>query len=440
MMKSRLLPNSVMSDSPLVFAASSTTVSPAAPITPATPGPRTAIAKGTPAFKRSNRALFFGGFSTFSLLYCVQPLMPVLSHEFHLTPAQSSWSLSISSGLLAVSLVLLSAVSDRYGRKPLMVASMFSAAILTILSAFAQDYAQLLAIRAMLGIALGGMPAVAMAYLGEEIEGPSLGLSMGLYIAGSAFGGMSGRLIASMLSDFLSWRWALGVLGVAGVLAAAEFWRSLPASKNFVPSTRGWNALPHAVKQHFSDKGLPWLFCLAFVLMGCFVSLYNYIGYRLLAAPFGLRQSTVGLLAFLYLIGIFSSVWAGRLVDRLGRRGVLWIMLSVMLTGIGLTLFDYLPSIVLGMALATFGFFASHSIASSWVSRRARAPQALASAFYLLFYYLGSSLIGSASGMMWGFDGWTGVVAMLGVCLGGGVLIALRLRHLQPLGAREAAG
>jgi YNFM family putative membrane transporter len=428
-----------MSDSSLAFSPAAPVPS-AIPVSPAAPAPRSAIAKGTAEFKRSNRALFFGGFSTFSLLYCIQPLFPLLSQQFHLTPAQSSWSLSVSSGLLAISLVLLSAVSDRVGRKPLMVASMFSAAILTILSAFAQDYGQLLAIRAALGIALGGMPAVAMAYLGEEIEGPSLGLSMGLYIAGSAFGGMSGRLVASMLSDFLSWRWALGVLGVAGVLAAAEFWRSLPASKNFVPSTRGWNALPHAVKQHFSDRGLPWLFCLAFVLMGCFVSLYNYIGYRLLSAPFSLRQSTVGLLAFLYLIGIFSSVWAGRLVDRLGRRGVLWIMLSVMLSGILLTLFDSLPLIVIGMALATFGFFASHSIASSWVSRRARAPQALASAFYLLFYYLGSSLIGSASGMMWGFDGWTGVVAMLAVCLGAGVLIALRLRHLQPLGAREAQG
>lgn len=427
-----------MSDSSLAYASAATPA--LSPVAPAAPAPRSAIAKGSIEFKRSNRALFFGGFSTFSLLYCIQPLFPLLSHQFHLTPAQSSWSLSVSSGLLAISLVLLSAVSDRIGRKPLMVASMFSAAILTILSAFAQDYAQLLAIRAALGIALGGMPAVAMAYLGEEIEGPSLGLSMGLYIAGSAFGGMSGRLIASMLSDFLSWRWALGVLGVAGVLAAAEFWRSLPASKNFVPSTRGWNALPHAIKQHFSDRGLPWLFCLAFVLMGCFVSLYNYIGYRLLAAPFNLRQSTVGLLAFLYLIGIFSSVWAGRLVDRLGRRGVLWIMLSLMLSGILLTLFDSLPLIVIGMALATFGFFASHSIASSWVSRRARAPQALASAFYLLFYYLGSSLIGSASGMMWGFDGWTGVIIMLGLCLGGGVLIALRLRHLQPLGAREAVG
>ncbi|MFM2087143.1 MAG: hypothetical protein RLZZ237_2012 [Pseudomonadota bacterium] len=397
-----------------------------------------AIAKGTPEFTRTNRALFFGGFSTFSLLYCIQPLFPLLSHQFHLSPAQSSWSLSVSSGLLAISLVLLSAVSDRIGRKSLMVFSMISAAVLTVLSAFAQDFTQLLAIRAVLGIALGGMPAVAMAYLGEEIDPPSLGLSMGLYIAGSAFGGMSGRLIASVLSDFLSWRWALGTLGVAGLLAGLEFWRSLPTSKNFVPTTKGWNALPHAIRQHFSDQGLPWLFILAFLLMGCFVSLYNYIGYRLLAAPFGLRQSTIGLLAFLYLIGIFSSVWAGRLVDRLGRRGVLWIMLSVMLSGILLTLFNSLVLIVAGMALATFGFFASHSIASSWVSRRARAPQALASAFYLLFYYLGSSLIGSASGMMWGFDGWTGVIIMLGLCLGGGVLIALRLRHLQPLGAREA--
>lgn len=399
----------------------------------------TRIVKGTLEFTRTNRALFFGGFSTFSLLYCIQPLFPLLSHQFHLTAAQSSWSLSVSSGLLAISLVLLSAVSDRIGRKPLMVASMASAAVLTVLSAFAQDFAQLLAVRAALGIALGGMPAVAMAYLGEEIDPPSLGLSMGLYIAGSAFGGMSGRLVASLLSDYLSWRWALGVLGVAGIVAAAEFWRSLPASRHFTRTTRGWDALPHAVRQHFSDAGLPWLFCLAFVLMGCFVSLYNYIGYRLLAAPFGLRQSTVGLLAFLYLIGIFSSVWAGRLVDRLGRRGVLWIMLSVMLSGIVLTLFDSLVLIVAGMALATFGFFASHSIASSWVSRRARAPQALASAFYLLFYYLGSSLIGSATGTMWGLNGWSGVVAMLGVCLAGGLVITLRLRHLQPLAPQAVA-
>ncbi|UUZ55657.1 hypothetical protein LP419_08880 [Massilia sp. H-1] len=53
-----------------------------------------------------------------------------------------------------------------------------------------------------------------------------------------------------------------------------------------------------------------WLFLLGFLLMGAFVSLYNYIGFRLLGAPFGISQSAVGLLSVLYLIGMFSAVWA----------------------------------------------------------------------------------------------------------------------------------
>jgi YNFM family putative membrane transporter len=395
---------------------------------------RTAIAAGSPAFKRINRAMVFGGFSTFALLYCVQPLMPLLAHQFVLTPAQSSLVLSVSTAALAISLLFSSALSDRIGRKPMMVAAMLMGAILTLACAFAQNYPQLLALRALLGFALGGMPAIAMAYLGEEIEGPSLGLSMGLYISGSAFGGMIGRVVTSVFSDFYSWRVALAVMGSAGLYAAWEFRRSLPASRNFLPGERrGFDALKSGIRTHLSDAGLPWLFALSFLLMGCFVSLYNYIGYRLLAAPFGLSQSGVGLLSALYLLGMFSSVWAGRLADRLGRRNVLWLVMSLMGGGLLLTLADWLPLIVLGVGLFTFGFFASHSVASSWVGRRAQAPQALASAIYLFFYYLGSSVIGSFGGMMWSAAGWPGVVGLLGATLGIGVLIALRLRGLAPL-------
>jgi YNFM family putative membrane transporter len=320
----------------------------------------------------------------------------------------------------------------------MMAMAMLGGAVLTLASAFAQDYAQLLALRALLGVALGGMPAVAMAYLGEEIEGAALGHSMGLYIAGSAFGGMAGRMLASVLSDVYSWRVALAVMGAAGLYAAWEFRRSLPASINFSASARrgldqGFQALLGGIRSHLSDSGLPWLFALAFLLMGCFVSLYNYIGYRLLGAPFSLSQTGVGLLAALYLLGIFSSVWAGRVADRLGRRNVLWLFMSVMLSGLLLTLASSLIAIVLGMGLFTFGFFASHSVASSWVGRRAQAPQALASAMYLFFYYLGSSVLGSFCGMMWSAAGWPGVVGLLGATLGIGFLIALRLRSLAPL-------
>ena len=396
--------------------------------------PRNTIAAGSPAFKRINRAMVFGGFSTFALLYCVQPLMPRLAQQFALTPAQSSLVRSASTAALALSLLLSSAVSDRIGRTPMMVAAMLGGAVLTLAAAFAQDFAQLLVLRALLGVALGGMPAIAMAYLGEEIEGPSLGLSMGLYIGGSAFGGMIGRVIASVISDFYSWRVAFAVLGAAGLYSAWEFRRSLPASTNFRPGQRrGVSALAAGIRTHFADAGLPWLFALSFLLMGCFVSLYNYIGYRLLGAPFALSQSGVGLLSVLYLLGIFSAVWAGRLADRLGRRNVLWLVMALMLAGLLLTLASALVVIVLGMGVFTFGFFASHSVASSWVGRRAQAPQALASAIYLFFYYLGSSVIGSFCGVIWSHAGWPGVVALLGATLCVSFAIALRLRNLVPL-------
>ena len=392
-----------------------------------------AATASSPTFRRINRAMLAGGFSAFALLYCVQPLMPQLAQQFVLTPAQSSWSLSISTLALAVSLLLSGALSERVGRKALMAGALVASAVLTLLSACAPDFATLLVLRALLGLALGGMPAVAMAYLSEEIAHDSLGLAMGIYIGGSAFGGMAGRVLASVIADFSSWRLALAAMGAAGLYAAWEFWRSLPASRHFRSSNPGWHALLRGTRGHLQDAGLPWLFALAFLLMGVFVSFFNYIGYRLLAAPFGLGQSAVGALSVLYLIGIASAVWAGRLGDRIGRRNVLWIVMSIMLAGLLLTLSNSLLAIVAGMALFTFGFFGSHSVASSWVGRRARAPQALASALYLFFYYLGSSVLGPVCGVVWKGAGWPAVVALLALALGLAFLIALHLRSLAPL-------
>ncbi|MBQ5964942.1 MFS transporter [Massilia sp. ZL223] len=395
--------------------------------------PRGRIASGSIEFRRINRAMAFGGFSIFALLYCVQPLMPLLAQDFHLTPAQSSLALSVSTATLAVALLASSSVADRFGRKTVMVASMYFGAVLTLLCAFTFDYAQLVGVRGLLGLMLGGLPAVAMAYLSDEIEPTSLGLSMGMYISGSAFGGMSGRVISALISDFVSWRIAVGLLGAAGLYAAWEFSRSLPPSRHADTRPPRGPGFIDGLRVHLRDPGLPWLFAVPFLLMGSFVSLYNYIGYRLLAPPFELRQSAVGALSLLYLLGIFSSMWAGKLGDKLGRRNVLWLVMGVMIAGLLITLHDSVFAVVLGVGLATFGFFASHSVASSWVGRRAKPPQALASGIYLFFYYLGSSVVGWATGYVWEQWAWPGVVLMLGAILLVGLGIALRLRSLAPV-------
>jgi MFS transporter, YNFM family, putative membrane transport protein len=395
--------------------------------------PPALIQAGTPEFRHTNRALFLGGFSTFALLYCVQPLMPQFSNEFYLTPSQSSLALSVSTAALAVALLFASALSDNIGRKALMCFALAGSAVMTICCAFVGSFTQLLVLRVILGIVLAGLPAVAMAYLSEEIDPPSLGYSMGLYIGGSAFGGMSGRVLTALLSDFLSWRVALGVLGVAGLAAAIEFWRSLPASRHFHPISINAAGIVKGIRQHCADSGLPWLFFLAFLLMGCLVSMYNYIGYRLMEAQFGLRTSEVAGIFCIYLIGIFSSVWSGKLADKFGRRHVLWILLLIMMAGLLLTLSNSLTMIIAGMALFTFGFFGGHATASSWVGRRASSPQALASGLYLFFYYLGSSMIGSFSGNLWTNSGWSGVVEGLAFLLTIALGISVYLRGLAPL-------
>ena len=76
-------------------------------------------------------------------------------------------------------------------------------------------------------------------------------------------------------------------------------------------------------------------------------------------------------------------------------------------------------------------------MASSWVGRRATSNKALASALYLFFYYLGSSVVGSATGIMWGRGGWPGVVMVLGAALVLALMVALKLRNLAPLAPAE---
>ena len=396
------------------------------------------IERGAPEFYRTNLAMLSAGFSTFALLYCVQPLLPAFSQEFGVSAAESSLALSLTTGFLAASVLIAGSLSEAWGRKPVMAVSLVAAAVLTVVCAFAPNWRVLLIIRALEGICFSGLPAVAMAYLSEEIGRQSVGLAMGLYIAGSCLGGMAGRFITGLITDVASWRVALGVLGAMGIIAAIIFWRTLPPSSHFAPRPLAPRELMRTFGEHLKDAGLPWLFLEAFLLMGSFVTTYNYIGYRLMAAPYSLSQTAVGSIFSVYLLGVVSSTWMGELASRIGRRKVLWINFAIMLAGVGLTLMNALTTIIAGVAVLTFGFFGAHSVASSWVGLRAGHSKGQASALYLCFYYFGSSIVGYCGGFFWSAAGWRGVVAFTGSLLVLGLLISLRLSKLPPLPVTEA--
>jgi YNFM family putative membrane transporter len=157
------------------------------------------------------------------------------------------------------------------------------------------------------------------------------------------------------------------------------------------------------------------LFGVAFLSMGSFISLYNYIGFRLLASPYSLSQSVISLIFLVYFLGSLSSAMMGRLMRRFGRRFVIRGTIAAMACGALLTLPDSLICIVAGVAVFTCGFFGVHSIASGWVSRRATSYRAQATSLYLFSYYLGSSISGTLGGFFWVTYKWAGVSVM--ICL-----------------------
>jgi MFS transporter, YNFM family, putative membrane transport protein len=394
------------------------------------------LERGTRAYWRASVALLFAGYATFSLLYCVQPLLPAFSSAFGVSPAQSSLSLSVTTAALAFAVFVAGFVSEGWSRHRLMTLSLTLSALLTIGVSIAPQWHSLLVLRALEGLALGGVPAVAMAYLAEEAHPDGLGLAMGLYVGGTAIGGMAGRVITGVLADLFSWRVAIGAIGVLGILSMLAFRALLPPSRHFVPR-RGLGFAHHrsALARQFTRPGLPALFLMAFVLMGSFVTRYNYIGYRLLAPPYRLSQTAIGGIFVVYLTGVIASPWSGRMADTFGRGRVLTGAIIIMLVGLGLTMLHSIPVIAAGIACVTFGFFAGHAVASGWVGRLAKEAKGQAAALYLLAYYLGSSVVGSYGGRFWTAHGWNGVAGLVGTLLAVGVAVSLWLCGRERLGA-----
>lgn len=397
---------------------------PAAPESPAASG---YIRRGTPKFMRVTLALFSAGLATFALLYCVQPILPVLSQQFGVSPATSSLSLSISTGLMALGLLVTGPLSDAIGRKSVMVTALMLAAICTLISATMTSWHGILIMRALMGLSLSGVAAVGMTYLSEEMDARVVAFSMGLYISGNSIGGMSGRLLSGVLTDLFSWRIAVAVIGCFSLASALMFWKILPASRHFRPITLRPRNLLINFRLHWRDPGLPWLFAEGFLLMGAFVTLFNYIGYRLLDAPWHLSQAVVGLLSVVYLTGSWSSPKAGALTSRLGRGPVMLGATAIMLLGLLATAFNSLWLILPGMMLFTAGFFAAHAVASGWIGPRARRARGQASSLYLFSYYVGSSVAGTLGGLFWHNFGWSGITLFISVLLILALAVAWRL-------------
>lgn len=360
------------------------------------------------------------------------------ARHFQIGAAASSVALSASTAALAVSILVAGAVSQAVGRRWLMFGSMALAALCNLLAALAPNWGTMLAARTLEGVLLGGVPAVAMAYLAEEIHPRGLGFAMGLYIGGTAFGGMAGRVGVGLLTDAFGWRHAMVIVSVLDLLVAIGFVLLLPPSRRFVRSA-GAGVRQHARiwRDHLHNPVLPWVIATGCLLIGPLVSVFNLVSFRLSSPAFGLGQAEIGLIFCAYLLGMCASPWAGALADRLGRPIVLLGSVLLMTAGVLLTLPVHLGAMVSGICLITLGFFGGHAVVSGWVGAAATHSKGHASSMYLLAYYLASSVLGVVAGGFWERGQWAAVVGFCIVLLVMALGCVLRLRSVEAARSAE---
>ncbi|MFF8830449.1 MFS transporter [Streptomyces sp. NPDC015131] len=398
----------------------------------------TRLSPGRPGYRRTSLALFAAGVATFALLYSTQALLPAVSADFGVSASAASWTVSAATGALALCVLPLSALSERFGRRALMTGSLAVAAVVGLLVPFAPSLEWLVALRAVQGAALAGVPASAMAYLAEEVRPKALVAAIGLFVAGNSIGGMSGRIVTGWASQLWGWRAGLAAVGLLAVVCAVVFRLMIPRARHFTPGSLDPRALARTVRTHLSDPLLLRLYAIGALFMTVFGAVYTVIGYRLVEAPFSLPQGVVGSVFLVYLVGTVSSAAAGRLVARLGRRGALYLAVTTTAAGLLLSLADTLPAVLAGLVLITAGFFAGHAVASSSVSRTARTGRAQASALYQSAYYLGSSAGGTLGAVAFHAGGWAGTVLLGLVAVLGVVSLTLYGTHAARVENRKS--
>ncbi|MDY0908534.1 MFS transporter [Microbacterium sp. CFBP9034] len=389
--------------------------------------------RGSGAYRRLLIALFFAGIATFAQLYSPQAVLPQIAVAYDVGATTAALAVSAATLGLAAAVIPWSIVADRIGRVPAMAAGLITATLVGALAPLSADIVTLLALRAVEGVALGAIPAIALAYLSEEVDARHVATAAGSYIAGTTVGGLAGRAGSGWMGDAFGWHagmWAISALCAASAIA---FLSLVPRARGFVAGRHRAVAGPSIAERMRANLRSPVqlaLYAQGFLLMGAFVAVYNYLGFHLTGPPFLLTASLVTSLFLAYLAGTVSSPWAGVLASRIGRLQVLLAAIGVMILGAVIMAVPVVPVIVVGLLIFTAGFFAAHAVASGWAPAVARPrARAQASSLYYLGYYAGSSLFGWCLGFVFAAAGWEWfIAAVVAMALIGAALAFAALR------------
>jgi len=359
-----------------------------------------------------NLAAFAAGMATFINMYSTMAILPVLSKAFGV--AHGAVGLTITAPLMATAMIapVTGAISDRFGRRRLILGAAILLIIPSVLAAEADSFHALVLWRFVQGLMLPFIFTVTVAYIAEETSGGDTVKLAATYTSGTIFGGFCGRAITGLATEFSGWRFALLLIAAITLAMAIIIGVCLPPERRFRP-VFGFRAALNAFPLHLANPRLLATYGVSFGMLFSLITVFTFINFRLAAAPYHLGPAALGGIFVVYLASMVTSPLGARLAHRFGRRHVMLFAAPTTLAGLALTLAGPLHDVILGLLLITMALFVQQTLATSYVGVVALRARSAAVGLYVTVYYIGGSLGGIVPGGLWHAYHWPGCVALV---------------------------
>jgi MFS family permease len=163
-----------------------------------------------------------------SLVY----LVPFIAPDLHLSHGQVGLLVSALALTWAASSLIFGALSDRIGRRPVLIPAVFAFSVLSWLSGIARSFAQLFVIRSLMGVAEGPTWSTITATVEASSKPESRGRNVGIVVSAAALVGLAiAPVLTTQVAARYGWRSAFFIAGVPGVILGLLLWRYLREPK-----------------------------------------------------------------------------------------------------------------------------------------------------------------------------------------------------------------
>ncbi|RQH13487.1 MFS transporter [Bradyrhizobium sp. RP6] len=376
------------------------------------------------------RSLVIGltAFLTVVDLFATQAILPSLTRHYGVTPAAMGFAVNASTFGMAVAGLVVGFFSPHIDRRTGILLSLTLLAIPTSLLASAPDLVVFTALRVAQGLCMASAFALTLAHLGEQCSATDAGGAFAAYITGNVASNLVGRLISAAVADGLGLAsnfYFFAGLNLAGAVLVYFTIQRVQPMHATIPAASPLSASI----AHWRNRRLRAAFGIGFCILFAFIGTFTFVNFVLVRPPLSLGMMDLGLVYFVFLPSIVTTLLAGRVAARLGTRPTIWSALAVAGLGLPLMLAPHLGAVLAGMVLVGVGTFFAQAAATGFVGQAATDNRGIASGTYLACYFCGG-LVGTAVlGRLFDAFGWQACVAGVGVALALAALLTFDLKR-----------